>query len=91
MGEWLRPALTPVTPQVSTPPNPLVLKEEPKIWSILFLAVMVISSRHTLLQAMVLSPEKPQAAVAISTRAKKSSTDRAEGKWRRMVAVRLAK
>ena len=48
MGEWDSPALTPVTPQVSTPPRPLVLKDDPKMMSILFFRVAVISSRHIL-------------------------------------------
>ncbi len=48
MGEWDSPAFMPVMPQVSTPPRPLVLKEEPKMMSILFLSVAVISSRHML-------------------------------------------
>ena len=34
-GEWERPALMPITPQVSTPPRPWVEKQEPKTLSIL--------------------------------------------------------
>ena len=48
MGECERPAFMPVMPQVSTPPRPFVLKEEPKMMSILFFSVAVISSRHML-------------------------------------------
>ena len=47
-GECERPAFTPVTPQVSTPPSPLVLKEDPKTPSSFCFSVEVISSRHML-------------------------------------------
>lgn len=67
MGAWERPALTPVTPQVMTPPRPLVLNEAPKTSSILFLTVALISSRHRQVMAMVLSPEKPNENAHIST------------------------
>lgn len=48
MGACDRPALMPVTPQVSTPPRPLVLKLEPNTASSLCFRVAVTSSRHKL-------------------------------------------
>lgn len=39
-GEWDRPALMPMTPQVSTPPRPWVEKQEPKTDSILSSSTM---------------------------------------------------
>jgi hypothetical protein len=50
-GEWLSPADRPVTPQVSTPPRPLVLKEDPKEFSMRSFRTTEISSRHRLVQA----------------------------------------
>ncbi len=47
-GEWDRPACMPTTPQVSTPPRPWVLKQEPKAASILSSSTMHDSSRHRL-------------------------------------------
>mmetsp|Transcript_20931 Transcript_20931/g.54560 ORF Transcript_20931/g.54560 Transcript_20931/m.54560 type:complete len:316 (-) Transcript_20931:261-1208(-) len=79
-GEWLRPALMPMTPQVSTPPRPWVEKQEPNTLSILSSRIMQDSSRHRLLMAMVLLPVKPLSARATSTRFMKSSTARALGK-----------
>ena len=51
-GEWDRPAFMPVTPQVRTPPRPLVLNEEPKMASILSFRTWVTSSRHRLVMAV---------------------------------------
>ena len=48
MGACERPAFTPVTPQVSTPPRPLVLKLIPNTESSFIFSVLVISSRHRL-------------------------------------------
>ena len=48
MGECERPAFTPVTPHVSTPPSPFVLKDEPNTLSSLCFRETVISSRHRL-------------------------------------------
>ena len=45
-GAWERPAFRPVTPHVSTPPRPLVLKLLPKTASSLSFSVAVTSSRH---------------------------------------------
>eukprot|EP00878_Enallax_costatus_P039817 GHUV01045733.1.p1 GENE.GHUV01045733.1~~GHUV01045733.1.p1 ORF type:complete len:122 (-),score=5.74 GHUV01045733.1:164-529(-) len=50
-GEWLRPALMPVTPHVSTAPRPLVLNDPPKTASILSLRTAVTSSRHRFVMA----------------------------------------
>ena len=61
MGACDRPAPTPVTPQVSTPPRPLMLKLQPNTASSLFFRLAVISSRHRLEHAIVLSPWKPKA------------------------------
>ena len=47
-GACERPAFTPVTPQVSTPPRPLVLKEDPNTWSSFVFRVDVTSSRQRL-------------------------------------------
>jgi hypothetical protein len=49
----------PVTPQVSTPPRPLVLNEPPNTLSILSLSGTVTSSRHKLVHAIEFSPVKP--------------------------------
>ncbi len=67
-GECDRPALMPITPQVSTAPKPCVEKQEPNTASILSSRIMHDSSRHRLAMAMELSPEKPYPASASSTR-----------------------
>eukprot|EP00955_Chlamydomonas_euryale_P091293 364612-Chlamydomonas_euryale.AAC.19 len=51
VGECDRPAPKPVTPQVMTPPRPLVLNEQPNTASILSFRMAVTSSRHRLVQA----------------------------------------
>lgn len=53
IGEWDSPALTPVTPHVSTPPRPLVLNDDPKTMSSFVLRMPVISSRHMLDMAAI--------------------------------------
>lgn len=44
LGEWESPAPTPVTPQVSTPPRPWVVKDMPNTWSILCFRVWVTAA-----------------------------------------------
>ena len=56
MGACESPAFTPVTPQVSTPPRPFVLKEEPKTWSSFVFSVEVTSSRQRLQMAAAEAP-----------------------------------
>ena len=53
IGECDSPALTPVTPHVSTPPRPFVLNDDPKTMSSFVLRMPVISSRHMLDMAAV--------------------------------------
>lgn len=61
-------------------PRPLMLNEAPKMSSISDLKMLVDSSRHRLVHVMELSPRKPCAHSATSTRARKSSMLTAEGK-----------